>query len=196
MLDVSIDIVEPSRIMRYRLARDGVGLTYSEVLRLWRTDSEFRGDFTGLLAASPFSAFRWETPAVTCSTCNQLFEFVLIDAPRFADRTTDRRTFKDYFTSDDTQQGIVSFMSRGGDAQLIVPSPRTENEAYGHFAAFLRQAPMQQADALWIVVGTLMESRIGEKPLWLNTAGGGVAWLHVRLDSRPKYYGYAPYKVT
>ncbi len=27
-----------------------------------------------------------------------------------------------------------------------------------------------------------------------STAGGGVSWLHVRLDSWPKYYGYAPYK--
>ena len=26
-------------------------------------------------------------------------------------------------------------------------------------------------------------------------AGGGVAGLHVRLDSRPKYYAYAPYRV-
>ncbi|MGI9175867.1 MAG: DUF6940 family protein [Rhodothermales bacterium] len=24
--------------------------------------------------------------------------------------------------------------------------------------------------------------------MWLSTAGGGVSWLHVRLDSRPKYY--------
>jgi hypothetical protein len=85
-------------------------------------------------------------------------------------------------------------MSLGGDAQLIVPSPRTEISAYGHLAAFLRQAPQRQLDAFWRVVSTAVQSRIGEKPLWLNTAGGGVAWLHVRLDSRPKYYGYAPYK--
>lgn len=31
-------------------------------------------------------------------------------------------------------------------------------------------------------------------PIWLNTAGGGVAWLHIRLDHRPKYYRYLPYK--
>ncbi len=37
---------------------------------------------------------------------------------------------------------------------------------------------------------------IGHTPLWLSTAGGGVAWLHVRLDSRPKYYGYSPYKTA
>ena len=39
-----------------------------------------------------------------------------------------------------------------------------------------------------------MEDRVNEIPVWLSTAGGGVAWLHVRLDDRPKYYSYAPYK--
>jgi len=29
---------------------------------------------------------------------------------------------------------------------------------------------------------------------WLSTSGLGVGWLHVRLDSRPKYYTYEPYK--
>ena len=194
MFDASVEIVEPSRIMRYRLTRDGVGLSYSDVLELWQTDAQFRDYYTGLLAASPFSAFRWETPAVTSSTSDQLFQFVLLDTPRFSTRSTDRKTFEEYFTSDDTDGGAVTFMSLGGDSQLIVPSPRTEIRAYGHLAAFLRQAPQQQLDAFWRVVSTAVQLRIGEKPLWLNTAGGGVAWLHVRLDSRPKYYGYAPFK--
>lgn len=194
MFDATVEIIEPSPVMRYRLTHDGVGLSFSDVLELWQTDAKFRSYYTGLLAASPFSAFRWETPAVTHSTSDQLFQFVLLETPRFSTRSTDRKTFEDYFTSDDTDGGIVSFMSLGGDAQLIVPSPRTDIKAYGHLAAFLRQAPQPQIDALWRVVGAAVQSRIGEKPLWLNTAGGGVAWLHVRLDSRPKYYGYAPYK--
>jgi hypothetical protein len=32
--------------------------------------------------------------------------------------------------------------------------------------------------------------------LWLSTAGMGVSWLHVRLDSSLKYYGYKPFKQT
>ena len=28
----------------------------------------------------------------------------------------------------------------------------------------------------------------------MSTNGDGVAWLHVRIDERPKYYAYAPYR--
>lgn len=30
--------------------------------------------------------------------------------------------------------------------------------------------------------------------IWLSTAGISTAWLHVRLDSAPKYYQYAPFR--
>ena len=66
--------------------------------------------------------------------------------------------------------------------------------AYGHLAAFVREAPREQVHALWARVGELVLERVSNVPLWLSTAGGGVAWLHVRLDSRPKYYTHAPYR--
>jgi hypothetical protein len=46
---------------------------------------------------------------------------------------------------------------------------------------------------LWRNVGETMQQRITDRPVWLNTAGGGVSWLHVRLDSWPKYYRFRPY---
>jgi len=66
--------------------------------------------------------------------------------------------------------------------------------AYGHLAAFVREAPPEQVDALFATVGRTLLDRVAPSPLWLNTAGLGVPWLHVRLDSRPKYYGHAPYR--
>jgi len=40
-----------------------------------------------------------------------------------------------------------------------------------------------------------MTRRLSSRPVWLSTAGGGVSWLHVRLDDRPKYYHHAAYRV-
>src|SRR5437773_8006599 len=33
-----------------------------------------------------------------------------------------------------------------------------------------------------------------DAPRWLNTEGTGVFYLHVRIDSRPKYYSWEEYK--
>ena len=77
---------------------------------------------------------------------------------------------------------------------MVVPCPIADSTAYGHLASFVRHAPEVQRDALWRSVGEAMARRIGAKPVWLSTAGAGVSWLHVRLDDRPKYYGFGPYK--
>ena len=58
----------------------------------------------------------------------------------------------------------------------------------------MRHAPAAQVHELWRAVGAAMQARLSPRPTWLSTAGMGVAWLHVRLDERPKYYGYALYR--
>ena len=193
MFDAEIENIENNRVTKYRLTRHDTPLTYSEVLDLWRHDADFRNFYTQLLTDSPFAAYLWETPALTQNTMTNPFEFVLINSPWFCSRRTDAKAFENYFTNDD-DQGIVSFANLSGDATLIVPSPRIDTDAYGHLAAFIQQAPSSQVDALWSMVGTTVKDMIGKTPLWLSTAGGGVAWLHVRLDSYPKYYGYSPYR--
>jgi len=196
MFQSAIDNIEPDRVTRYRISSDGLPLTYATVLDLWLSDPDFRSYFTTLLADSPFSAYRWETPAISQSSADSPFEFVLINSPGFSARKTDATTYAQYFTDDDADSGVVTFTNLRGDATLIVPSPRTTDAAYGHLAAFIRNAPRSQVDSIWRVVSRQVQSQIGSKPVWLSTAGGGVAWLHVRLDSRPKYYGHNPYKTA
>jgi hypothetical protein len=196
MFDATTDTVEPDRVTKYSLTSNGSALTYAQVLTLWVGDTEFRKYFTALLADSPFAGFRWETPALTSANATRPFEFVLLNSPEFCSRQTDANTYNGYFTNDDTDDGVVTFANLRGDATLIVPSPRTDDDAYGHLAAFIRRAPATQLDSFWRIVGTAVQTQIIDNPVWLNTAGGGVAWLHVRLDSRPKYYGYTPYKQT
>ena len=67
---------------------------------------------------------------------------------------------------------------------------------YSHIGVFTQYAPRRLQHNFWKTVGQTMEQNLSqtEQTIWLNTAGGGVAWLHVRLDTRPKYYQYQPYK--
>jgi hypothetical protein len=174
------------------LRRDGRAASFAEALTALRDDAALRTVLTSSLAALPYRAYKWETPVVTRTRLDRLFECVVLDSPHLADRV-DATPFSEHFS---TAEPVVEFPSLGRDAILVAPCPRTSTSAYGHLAAFLRGAPEAQRHALWQRVGDAMERRVDDRPVWLSTAGGGVAWLHVRLDDRPKYYGYAPYRVS
>jgi len=166
--------------------------TVTDVLRGWQGDAGFRSLFNSLLADAPYAAFRWETPPVTASTANRPFEVVLLDSPGL-ERRPDPEAFAEHLAGG-AEGRVLEFPNLGGDAVLVVPCPSAGPSAYGHLAAFVRQAPERQRHALWKVVGAAMQRRLGSKPVWLSTAGAGVSWLHVRLDDRPKYYSYGPYR--
>jgi hypothetical protein len=168
-------------------------VSFSEVLRRWQNDAPFRSFFIALLADAPFSAFRWETPPITAASATRPFEFVLLDSPGLATKP-DPDAFAGHFGGAAAKGMVVSFPNLGNDAILVVPSPGGPPSAYGHLAAFVREAPAPQQHALWQLVGNVMEQRLGSTPVWLSTAGAGVSWLHVRLDDRPKYYGHAAYR--
>jgi hypothetical protein len=178
------------RILKVAIDLDSSPVPYAEVLRRWQQDADFRSWFVALLADSPFAAFRWETPPITTATANQPFEFVLLDSPGLATKP-DAAAFAEHFR---TAGDVVEFANLGKDAVLVVPCPNGPLSAYGHLAAFVREASESQRHSLWELVGAAMQRRLDRKPVWLSTAGAGVSWLHVRLDDRPKYYGYRPYR--
>jgi len=184
--------LDGGRGLRFVVDLDARPANFAEVLCAWREDAAFRSLFNGTLAESPFAAFRWETPPVTTSTLTQPFEFVLLDSPGLA-RRPEPGAFAEHFGGAPNAE-VVVFPNLGRDAVMVVPCPIAAPSAYGHLAAFVREAPDRQRHALWQSVGQAMAGRVGIRPVWLSTAGAGVSWLHVRLDDRPKYYGFRPYR--
>lgn len=192
---VRSEALERGRVRRFAVESDKTPLTFGEAITLWQTNKAFREFFLATLAAAPFDAFRWETPPVTSATCDRAFEFVILDSPGLA-RAADDREFAEHFSKAESEESVLAFPNLRGDATLVVPCPRGPHDAYGHLASFVRSAPIEQRHALWQIVGQTMDRLIGPRPLWLSTAGAGVAWLHVRFDTTPKYYGYGPYRVA
>lgn len=176
------------RTHRYVLLQDRQPLSQANVVFAWQHDSIFRDFFIRMLVDSPFRAFRWETPPLTAGGMDRLFEFVLLDSPELV-RSPDREVFSSYY-SRAKADGIAVFENLSGDAILVVPTPESPDCDFCHLASFLRTASKPRQHALWIAVGEAVQDRVSDRPLWLSTAGGGVAWLHVRLDSRPKYFSY------
>ena len=180
------------RGIKFVIEQDSSPMSNAAVIHGWQNDFDFRDFFIGLLKRSPFPAFRWETPPVTIASLDQAFEFVLLDSPEIA-LDPDPSAFAEYFAPIGPGD-VVEFSNLGGDAILVVPGPDETGADFGHFATFLRNSSESQQHLLMEMVGAAMQRRLSSKPVWLNTAGGGVAWLHVRLDDRPKYYAYTPYR--
>jgi len=168
-------------------------MSFRNALALWQSDTEFVEWFDDLLRASPFDACFWETPPVTSMSIDRDFECVLVNAPAFAGGPPDSHAFAEYFAAQ-PDDDVLTFPNLGSDAELVVPAPRAPPSVYRHLLAFARGAPHSQRMALWCAVGAAVETRLGDQPLWLSTAGLGIFWLHVRLDSRPKYYTHGAYR--
>lgn len=180
-------------IQQMQICSDGRPLSYAEVLNSWENDRAFAAFFNSLLAAAPYQAYLWETPPVTRSTVTRPFEFVLVNSPALGTFAPDRSAFAEHFDGASGQQ-VVGFANLGGDAFLIAPCPDGPQEAYPHLAAFVRSADTAQQAAFWKSMAAALAERLTDKPLWLSTCGLGVAWLHARIDTRPKYYRFAPYR--
>lgn len=177
---------------KYIIYEQGEQLSYIDFVSLLQQEEQFRSFFISLLADITFHAYQWETPPVSANTIAGDFEFVIHLSPGI-DLSPDPDPFRQYFRSSDLENEIAVFNNLGKDARLIAPAPPEEDVNYSHIGVFTSQAPTVLQHNLWQTVGRVTKEQISENPLWLNTAGGGVAWLHVRLDSRPKYYRHQPY---
>ena len=185
-----------SSIQRATFEQDGQPLRWAEAIKLFAEDPEWAAFYSGVLAAAPFEQFYWECPPVTAARAAELpFEHVVVQAHRFA--PADPNDFAEHFAGAAEALQAVSFANLGGDAHLIAPCERGPRSQYGHLAAFLRSASAEQQVSLWALVGEAMQGALrerGSRATWLSTEGSGVPWLHVRLDSRPKYYHHSTYQ--
>lgn len=185
-------IITEEQSHKYILYRQEEQLRYIDYITLLQQNEQFRSFFIDVLSGITFHAYQWETPPVTSSIADQPFEFVIHDSPGI-DLPPDPGPFRQYFNSSDDEDKIAVFNNLGNDAKLIAPVPFQKDLNYSHIGVFTDAAPTRHQHWLWQRVGEVTEEHITDDPLWLNTAGGGVAWLHVRLDSRPKYYRHRPY---
>jgi hypothetical protein len=186
-----ISIREPG-VTQYRVAQQGKTITFREVIERWKNDDAFARFFNALLKQSPYAAYFWEVKPVSRAELDEAFEFVLVDSTALARINADPSAFSEHFTGD---RSVKSFSNLGGDSRLIVPTPLGPDESYGHLATFVRHAPEEQAVAFWKLVGEEFGRSICDRPKWLSTSGLGVYWVHVRIDPRPKYYSYGPYRI-
>ena len=186
----TVKILNPE-VHLFRVLRDGESLSFEEVAALLQQDPDFQIWFTDLLKNAPMEAYFWETPPVAKSNFDRDFEYVLVDAPSLTRLRANSSPFRSHFNR--ARQGIVRFHNLGKDAVLVAPVPRSQDDPYAHLAGFLRSAPQTQINSLWYRTFKSLKEMLSTSAIWVSTSGLGVAWVHMRLDSVPKYYNHRPY---
>lgn len=165
-------------------------IRWSQFHALLIQSAAFRAALTRRLRLDPEPAFYFECTPRFPGT-DPIFRFVLVPAPALISRRVDARAFAKHFASG---SGLSrTFKNLRGDSTLVVPAPEQSDASFGHLASWLRVASDLQADTVWCAVGAAI-GHWSSGPLWLSTSGGGVAWVHIRLDPRPKYYKHAAFR--
>ncbi len=194
LFDFYQEKINTNTIRYFGWNEDGVNIDFKRAMEKLEQDENFRNTIIDVLENSPFDGFFWETPPVNSNNFERPFEFVLVGSRYLPQLQPEQQTFSKYYDLPTSFEGIVTFLNLGKDALLVVPCPLVEASAYPHLATFIHGAPKEQIHHLWRCIGHSMLNNVNEKNTWLSTAGLGVSWLHIRLDSRPKYYKYSPYK--
>ncbi len=189
-----IDVSDDGRTQTFRLEWMGEALSFADVFMMWRKNPAFTDFFVSLLKSSGFKGYVWEVPGVSVTNRDEPLEFTLAAAGPFH-TAPDDSDFREHMQPFDGQEHVLVFDNHGRDAVMIVPSVPDKVD-FRDLARFLANASTAHIQLLWSRVGEVMEGAIGKKPVWLSVSGAGVAWLHIRVDERPKYYLHAPYKVA
>jgi len=136
------------------------------------------------------SAYFWECVPVSKSTISRPFEFVAIHSQGLQNvKKQDHSSFQDYINKKER-----SFTSHGGNT-LIIPLPQ-EDKDYRDISQFISSDSEEEKKILWQEVANKLSESLNDNddPKWLSTHGLGVPYLHVRIDSKPKYYSWEEYK--
>jgi len=193
MWDAQSEAVD-ANVHRYTLTELGKPMTYLQVIRYWAGNSAFNDYFSAVLAASEFPAFFWECAPLSRATLGQTFEFVLANSPQLAGVRADPAPFLAYCRRRPPGDEVVRFDNLGGDAVLVTPCTEAADTDWPHLAGFVRTAPARIRHEFWSCAGAAIFDNLDQRPLWISTSGLGVYWLHLRLDTRPKYYTFEPYR--
>ena len=184
----------PDGGVRIMISKHNCPLSVQTVLTAMQTEPEAAAWFGACLAALPWRAFFWECPALTVATLSDPFECVALEASSLLRQVAAPEAFREHLETATPGSLVAVFRNLGGDAVLVVPTDVDHRRAYPHLGAFLRAAPSEQIAAFFSAVAREGLRLCSEGPVWLSTAGSGVAWLHGRVDSWPKYYHHVPYR--
>lgn len=132
------------------------------------------------------NAFIWETSPIT-KEMNTEYREIILEHESLDKQIQDYQPFLEHIEDSDNKY-VIHFTNLNGTCKLIVPMPR-KGKSYANLKFFIDSASLNQKIKFWKKVAKQIRKmlKIHDK-VWVSTHGLGVSYLHVRIDTIPKYY--------
>lgn len=168
------------------------GLLWTEIFQKWNA-----GDIPKI----PYNIdkpFLWRTSAIN-NKKNTFYREEFFEDKRLKNLKTDYnnlRFFNKPLLLNDKKHNLpngkkkpaIGTYNLGKDAKLIVPTI-VKDKNFTNIYHFMKNADIEQQKALWKLVIKETNNMLKKHDnIWINTQGLGDHYLHIRLDTKPKYY--------
>lgn len=147
-------------------------------------------DFCNFLATLPYESIFWECP----NKFDEIAQFHITPTNSFANIRASYLPFQQYIENAfEKEETVAVFPNLSKDSILIAPTDITAS--YKDLLSFIRLATDREKAELWYNVAKNVLFRLNKGyNCYVSTHGLGVYWLHIRLDTSPKYYVHNAYK--
>lgn len=129
--------------------------------------------------------FFWETSPFLDNASNYIEHFVI---NKSLNKLKQNYTPFIEYINKSNDKNVISFYNKSKDAILVIPIPR-KNKNFTTLKDFIDNASKTQQILFWKEVAKqTLKFFKKNKIVYVSTHGLGVHYLHVRIESTPKYY--------
>lgn len=102
-------------------------------------------------------------------------------------KTQDYKLFNEYIIKSKNKYA-TSFYNLSKSTKLVIPMPR-KNKNFSTLNNFCKNASKTHQQQFWkLVSNEIVKYKKNNKKVFISTHGLGVPYLHIRIESNPKYY--------
>jgi len=189
------NIIENEDVIIYKLVKNNHLITWNELYS--NINLQFVKSFIEVLTNCKFNEYYLEFNPVSYSTLDKrIFEFVLVKTKICLN--ADFTPFNKFNINSNTND-IRVFPNLSNTSILISPcyNKLFNIQSYAHIGIFMKNFNTKQQIDLIYTMFSVYITTLKSKPndfMWLSTHGKGVGWLHIRIDTQPKYITWLHYK--
>jgi len=190
---LSHDIFLGKDIINYYFTLNNTPITFEHAMELLYKDNNFRNVLVNTFKNIPYEYYMFGmTKIKDASDYKKPFKLYIKPEPAFKNIEANPDAFKEKFIVQEHNWSL--FLNISGDALLLVPNPpskpknKKEYSKYINIGSFVKNSSDAVINTMFKYIGEHGLDYIKlKKPVYINTHGFGVPWLHIRFDSKPKY---------